>query len=208
MTGLIITGTDTDIGKTVVASMLTLALNGCYFKPIQCGIEPETDVDTVKRLTGLGDDRVLPTPIVLSQPRSPHLAAELDNVTIDVDQLAPPSGSLIVEGAGGLMVPIDRHTLYIDVFARWQKPVVLVAKSELGTLNHTLLSLEALAARNIKVLGVVLVGDDNPDNAKTIAEMGHANILGRVPKLPQINPVVLLKVFADHFKPSDFGGFS
>jgi len=202
---MIITGTDTDIGKTIVSAMLTLALGRRYFKPIQCGTDPETDEKTVKRLTGLGADRVLPTAVTLAQPRSPHFAAELDHVEINLDQLKPPAGGVIVEGAGGLLVPVNRETLFIDLFAAWKMPVVLVARTGLGTLNHTLLSLESLRTRNIDVVGVVFVGDDNPDNIKTISEMGKVKVLGRVPMLDEINAKTLQATFDQNFKAADFG---
>ncbi|HEY9081233.1 dethiobiotin synthase [Magnetovibrio sp.] len=200
MSRLIVTGTDTGIGKTVLSAMLTLALAASYFKPVQSGTVDETDRDAVKRMTGLGDDRVLPNAVTLREPLSPHRSAELDGVEIDVESLAPPpSGPLIVEGAGGLMVPLNRKTLFIDLFARWQLPVVLAARTGLGTINHTLLSLEALRARDIPVLGVAFIGDDNADNIRTIAEMGEVKVLGRMPLLERIDAETLNQVFAEHF---------
>jgi len=201
MDGLIVTGTDTGIGKTVVAAMLTLGLGGVYYKPTQSGIEDGADRDTVQHLTGLSNDRILADGITLTHPLSPHRAAELDGVEIDINTLTPPQNDrpLIVEGAGGLMVPVTRETLLIDLFAKWNLPVVLTARTGLGTLNHTLLSLEALRTRKIPVLGVAFVGDDNPDNIHTIAHMGHVKILGRVPMLDTINADVLNRVFAENF---------
>jgi len=201
---MIITGTDTNVGKTVVAAMLTLGLGVNYFKPIQCGTHPETDIETVRRLTGLGADRILDPPITLSQPLSPHLASELDGVTIDADTLRLPKGRVIVEGAGGLMVPVTRKKLFIDLFAAWQRPVVLVARTGLGTLNHTLLSLEALRARKIEILGVVFVGEENPDNMKTIEDMGTVKVLGRVPILATLDANNLNQVFKHNFNKADF----
>jgi len=201
MSRLIVTGTDTGIGKTVISAMLTLALGATYFKPVQSGTEDETDRDAVKRMTGLGDDRVLANAVTLTQPLSPHRSAELDGVTIDLDSLTPPSiDPLIVEGAGGLMVPLNRETLFIDLFAAWNLPVVLCARTGLGTINHTLLSLEALRARDIPILGVAFVGDDNPDNIHTIAEMGDVKVLGRMPLLQRINAETLNQVFTDNFE--------
>ena len=201
MSRLIVTGTDTGIGKTVLSAMLTLAFGATYFKPVQSGTEDETDRDAIKRMTGLGDDRVLANAVTLTQPLSPHRSAELDGVTIDLDTLTPPSvDPLIVEGAGGLMVPLNRETLFIDLFAAWKLPVVLAARTGLGTINHTLLSLEALRARNIDILGVAFIGDDNPDNMRTIAEMGDVNVLGRMPLLQRIDVETLSQVFADNFE--------
>jgi len=200
MSRLIVTGTDTGIGKTVLSAMLTLAFGATYFKPVQSGTEDETDRDAIKRMTGLGDDRVLANAVTLTQPLSPHRSAELDGVTIDLDTLTPPSvDPLIVEGAGGLMVPLNRETLFIDLFAAWKLPVVLAARTGLGTINHTLLSLEALRARNIDILGVAFIGDDNPDNMRTIAEMGDVKVLGRMPLLQHIDAETLTQVFASNF---------
>lgn len=202
MRGLIVTGTDTGIGKTTVAAMLTLAMDGVYYKPTQSGTEDGTDRDTVKAYTGLGDDRVLPDGVTLTEPLSPHLSAELDGVTIDLNTIAPPAHErpVIVEGAGGLMVPVTRDVLYIDLFKTWNLPVVLTARTILGTLNHTLLSIEALRTRSIDILGVAFVGDDvNPDNQRTIAEMGDVKVLGRVPVLDDINADALMNVFNTEF---------
>ena len=201
MSRLIITGTDTGIGKTVLSTMLALALGATYFKSVQSGTEDETDRDAIKRMTGLGDDRVLANAVTLTQPLSPHRSAELDGVTIDLDSLTPPSiDPLIVEGAGGLMVPLNRETLFIDLFAAWNLPVVLCARTGLGTINHTLLSLEALRARDIPILGVAFVGDDNPDNIRSIAEMGDVKVLGRMPLLQRIDAETLNQVFTDNFE--------
>ena len=146
MSNLIVTGTDTGIGKTVFAAALAGALGAAYWKPIQSGLEDGADADTV---VSLGVTRVLPEAYRLTQPLSPHRAAELDGVTIDPAGLTPPSidGALVVEGAGGVLVPVTRELLFADLFARWALPVVLVSWTGLGTINHSLLSIEALRAR-------------------------------------------------------------
>ena len=150
-TRIIVTGTDTGIGKTVFAAGLTRLLDGYYFKPVQAGLEEETDTAVVQRLSALPAKRMLSEVWRLTTPASPHFAAERDGVMIDSKQLTLPTldRPLIVEGAGGLMVPLTRDVLYIDVFAAWRAPVVLCARTALGTLNHTLLSLEALQRRRI-----------------------------------------------------------
>ncbi len=148
---IVITGTDTGIGKTVFSAALTGALNAFYWKPIQSGLEEETDTQAVLRLSGIPSAHVLPELYRLNTPASPHLAAEIDGVVIDLAKLVLPvvSGALVVEGAGGLMVPLTRETTYIDQMARWGAPVVLCARTALGTINHTLLSIEALRRRKI-----------------------------------------------------------
>jgi len=198
---LVVTGTDTGIGKTVFAAGLTAALGASYWKPVQSGLEEETDSETVARLARLPAERVIPEAWRLRTPASPHLAAELDGVAIDPDALTPPdvAGPLVIEGAGGLLVPLTRRVLTVDVFARWGLPVVLVARTALGTINHTLLSLEALRARDVSVAGVALVGEEHADNASAIAEFSGAPVLGRLPILPELTPERLAEAFAAGF---------
>jgi dethiobiotin synthetase len=202
----IVSGTDTGVGKTVFAAMLTLALDGTYFKPVQSGLEDETDTETVQRLTGLPDDRFLPEAHRLRTPASPHLSAEIDGVEIDPAALVLPAPDrpLIVEGAGGLLVPLTRRTLFIDVFARWGAPVILCARTALGGINHALLSIEALRARAIPIHGVAFIGDEVADTERTIAEIGQIRRLGRLPRLAHLHRAALADAFAAQFRPSDF----
>src|SRR6185369_3422374 len=146
--------------------------------------------------------QVLPEVYRLSEPLSPHRAAELDGVAIDPARLVLPevAGALVVEGAGGVLVPLTRAVLYADVFARWGAPVVIVARTGLGTINHTLLSLEALRARGVPVLGVAFSGEANDDNEATICAMGRAKRLGRLPRLVEVSPQTLAEAFAANFR--------
>lgn len=203
---IVVAGTDTGIGKTVFAAGLTALLDGVYWKPVQSGIEEETDSEIVARLAGLPRDRVLPEAWRLREPLSPHRAAELDGVEIDADALALPATErpLVVEGAGGLMVPVNRRMLYIDVFARWAAPVVLCARTGLGTINHTLLSIEALRSRAIPLLGIAFIGDENADTQRTIAEMGKVRVLGRLPRLDPLTPASLATAMRASFNAADF----
>jgi dethiobiotin synthetase len=203
---LVITGTDTGIGKTVFAAGLTGLLDGFYWKPVQAGLYGESDSQTVHRLSGLPADRILPEAWRLKTPASPHLAAEIDGVAIDPSLLVPPPvpASLVIEGAGGLMVPLTRSTLFLDVFARWGAPVVLCARTALGTINHTLLSLEALRRRSTTILGVAFIGDEHAENRRIIAELGGAKILGRLPRLDPLTPAALRAAFAASFRREDF----
>jgi len=202
----IVTGTDTGIGKTTVAAMLVLALDAVYWKPIQSGTEEGTDRQRVQALTQLPDDRLLPERYVLSQPLSPHRAAELDGIEIKAKALVLPAfdRTLVIEGAGGLMVPVTRDKLQIEVFADWSLPIILCARTALGTINHTLLSIEALRGRHMRLHGLIFVGDDNPDNMRTIADFSGARILGHVPRLDRIGRAALLDVFARGFRREDF----
>ena len=141
----IICGTDTDIGKTLISSFFVKGLNSFYWKPIQSGIESQTDSQTVEKLAQVSKEKIIKEAYVFTKPLSPHWAAEIDQKAINFDRLRLPKvqGSLIIETAGGLMVPITRNFLQIDQIKEWNLPVILVCKSSLGTLNHTLLSIEA-----------------------------------------------------------------
>jgi dethiobiotin synthetase len=205
---IIVTGTDTDVGKTVFAAALVGALDGYYWKPIQAGLAGDTDADLVRRLSGLPAGRVLPEVYRLKTAASPHLAAERDGVLIDIEGLAGAPLSheraVIIEGAGGLLVPLTRSYLQIELFARWRAPAVLVSATRLGTINHTLLSIEALRRRGIPLLGVAFVGDENADSQRTIVEMGGVRHLGRLPIVDPLDSQALRAAFAANFDVADF----
>lgn len=202
----VVSGTDTNVGKTVFSAALTGAMGAFYWKPIQSGVAPETDTETVMRLSGIGSERLLPEVYRLAAPLSPHRSAELEGRIILPEELLPPdvAGPLVIEGAGGLMVPVTRQVLLIDVFARWRLPLILVARTTLGTINHTLLSVAALRMRDIPVHGVAFVGEENSDNERTICEMGNVRRLGRLPHLPKLNAHALRDAFHAHFQLEDF----
>jgi dethiobiotin synthetase len=204
--GLIVTGTDTGVGKTVFAAALAGALGATYWKPIQCGLDGGGDSARVRALAGLPPGRVIPEAYRLAVPASPHRAAEAEGIAISLARLEPPKvdGPLVIEGAGGLMVPVNRQALLIDVFASWRLPVVLVARTALGTINHSLLSIEALNGRNIPILGIAFVGEEIADTERTIAEMGNVRRLGRLPLLDALTPAKLAAAFAAHFRLEDF----
>ena len=195
---IVVTGTDTDIGKTVFAAGLAAALGASYWKPIQAGLDGGGDFDTVARL---GVARIVPNAYVLDTPCSPHRAAEIDGVTIDPARLDLPrvDGPLVIEGAGGVLVPVTRDLLFADLFARWRQPVVLVARTGLGTINHSLLSIEALRARGVPILGIAFIGDAVEDSEATIAAIGGVRRLGRLPRLDPLDGATLAAAFADAF---------
>ncbi|MGQ0455789.1 MAG: dethiobiotin synthase [Hyphomicrobium sp.] len=205
---VIVAGTDTDVGKTIFAAALVHALDGVYWKPLQSGREPETDSETVRRLAGCKNERILPEAYTFGLPASPHVAAEREGVTIDPAKLVLPilGRPLIVELAGGLAVPVTRALLQIDLVARWRQPVLLVASTRLGTINHSLLSIEALKRRAIPILGVAFIGDANDDSERTICEMGAVARLGRLPPLEPLTPETLHPSFAANFRVSDILG--
>jgi dethiobiotin synthetase len=204
--GVIVTGTDTGVGKTVFAAALAGALQATYWKPIQCGLAGGGDSERVRALSGLAPDCILPEAYRLAMPASPHRAAEAEGLEIGLADLRLPEvdGPLVVEGAGGLMVPVNRQTLMIDAFASWRLPVVLVARTALGTINHSLLSIEALNGRNIPILGIAFVGEEIADTERTIAEMGNVRRLGRLPHLDALNRANLGEAFRAHFRIEDF----
>lgn len=207
MNPIVVTGTDTGVGKTIFAAALTGALKAQYWKPVQAGLDEGGDSALVIRLAGLKNPCVLPEAYRLTTPCSPHRAAEVDGIMIDpVRLMALPevTGDLVIEGAGGVLVPLNRSTTYATVFARWRAPVVLVSRTTLGTINHSLLSIEALRIRDIPILGVAFVGDANEDSEAAIADMGKVRRLGRLPILDPLTPSALAEAFHANFQLEDF----
>jgi dethiobiotin synthetase len=202
---LVIAGTDTDVGKTVVSSLVVQGLRARYWKPVQSGLAEGSDTERVQDLLTLPAERILPEAYRFQAPVSPHWAAAMEGVRIDPAALALPrvEGPLVVECAGGLMVPLrldaDVRLLQIDQLTAWGLPVLLVARSGLGTLNHTLLSLEALHRRSIPVLGLVLNGPLHPDNPRTLEAIGGVPVLAQLPPLQPITAAGL----QEHWLASD-----
>lgn len=197
----VVSGTDTNIGKTVFSAALADALGGSYWKPVQSGLDGETDSETVQRLGRIPSSRILREAWRLKTPASPHLAARIARVRIVPKALLVPSSEtpLVIEGAGGVLVPLTESEVFADVFARWRIPLILCARTELGTINHTLLSLEALRRRSIPVFGVVFIGSEQADTLEIIPKLGNVNCLGRLPLLDPLTPDTLRKAFLDHF---------
>ena len=189
--GLFVTGTDTSVGKTAVAAALLHRYRADvplrYWKPIQTGIEQDDDTAEVGRLGRCRPDEVLSSGVRLPLPVSPHLAARLSASTIRLQPLidsilaeaSPPRW--IVEGAGGTLVPVNDSETIADLMIRLGLPVVVVTKTTLGTINHTLLTLEALRCRALRVAGVVMVGHRNPENRDAIERYGDVVVLGEMP---------------------------
>ena len=201
MTRFVVTGTDTGIGKTIFPAALAQATGASYWKPIQAGLEEESDSQVVARLAGVA---IHPEAHRLITPASPHYAAEVDGVIIDTETLAPPPGNLIVEGAGGALVPVTRTTLYADLFAKWQIPVIVCARTMLGTINHSLLTIEALRSRNVPIHGLAFLGDPVPDSEKTIAKVSGVRRLGRLPIIDPLTSENLAAAFNVNFQITDF----
>ena len=196
MRGYVVTGTDTDAGKTVFAAALAGHLGAAYWKPVQAGLDPETDAATVSRLSGVSDERILPEAYLLPEAIAPHEAARRAGVTIDMARFEAPAkdGLLIVEGAGGMLVPLTDDSYVIDIAALLHLPVVLVARSTLGTINHTLLSLEALRRRGLPLAGIVINGPEMPHNRAAIERYGQAEVIAEIPWLDEVTRENLLAV--------------
>jgi len=191
--GFFVTGTDTDVGKTLVSAWLLIHLDGSYWKPVQAGTEPTTDSATVQRLAEVPVGRILPEAYLLPDAMAPHEAARRAGVTLDMKklELPPCDGPVIVEGAGGVMVPITDNAYMIDLAAALDLSIVLVARSTLGTINHTLLSIEAIRRRGLPLAGVVITGPEMPHNRAAIERYGQIEVIAEIHWLDTINRDVL-----------------
>jgi len=201
--GFFITGTDTNVGKTVLSSLLCVVLKGIYWKPIQTGASEGTDRATVAASANLGPADVREEAYIFNDPVSPHLAAQRAGCEISLQKIRLPAirnGSpLIAEGAGGVMVPINSQQFMIDLMRHLALPAVLAARSTLGTINHTLLSLQCLESSGIRVSGVVLIGPENPENRQAIERYGKTPVIGQIPPLQRIDKQTLHDVFTEYF---------
>lgn len=200
---LFITGTGTDVGKSVTAAMLLAGTRGFYWKPVQSGLDPISDSEWVQRATGLPSKHFFPETYRLRNPLSPHAAAALDGVRIELSafrlpELSAPS-PLIVEGAGGVLVPLNERHFMLDLIVQLALPVLVVAASRLGTINHTLLTLQALRSRRVSVVGVILNGAPDPSNCQAIEHFGRVPVVAQIEEIPKITPRVLAKAFDRHF---------
>lgn len=202
MTRFVVTGTDTDIGKTVFAAGLAGALGAHYWKPVQAGVDPEGDKETVARLGNIPQTHILPEAYRLTTPASPHLAARIDGVEVRLDKLSLPQvdGPLVVEGAGGVLVPVSETLSMADLFAHWQLPVILCARTVLGTINHSLLSIEALRSRGVPLAGIAFIGDSHEENERIIPQLAKVPSLGRLPRLDPLDAASLKAAFAENIR--------
>ena len=196
--GLFVTGTDTGVGKTVVSAALLHryrdSLPVRYWKPIQTGIEQDDDTAEAARLGGCAPHEVLDAGVRLPRPLSPHLSAKLAGTRIELGPVLDPmlndkrKAFWIAEGAGGLLVPLNDTQLMADLMLNLTWPIVVVARSSLGTINHTLLTLEALKRRSLWPLGVVMVGDRNAENRAAIEQYGQVPVIGQMPFFTPLTP--------------------
>jgi dethiobiotin synthetase len=199
---LFVTGTDTNVGKTVLSALLVAGLNGTYWKPIQTGSREGTDRQQVMRWADAPESRTVAETYCFEPPVSPHLAAAWAGAGIEIESIRRPSVSappLVIEGAGGVMVPIDDSNTMRDLMKHLNVPVVVASRTALGTINHTLLTIQALRAEGIETKGVVMIGDENRDNEIAIERYGAVPIIGRIPILNCICYKTLLQVFQTEF---------
>lgn len=198
-----VTGTDTNVGKTIASSLLCAALDAYYWKPIQTGSREGTDRATVTRTAELPTTRLIPETYCFRPPVSPHLAARLANTQIRLKKIKlpelPSDANLIVEGAGGVFVPINKTELMTDLMLHLNLPVLVVARSSLGTINHATLSLAALRSVRLEIRGVIMIGKPNIENHKAIEHYGNAPVIGTIPLLAKIDKSALVRVFHKTF---------
>jgi len=193
--GIFVAGTSTGVGKSFLSALIISVTQGTYWKPIQSGIEDQTDRQWLKELTGLRDDHFLPEAYLLTNPCSPHLSAMIDGQSIDLTDMVLPKfdySPLVVEGAGGIMVPLNEKDLMLDLMKHLGFPVILVATNQLGTINHTLLSLSVLRQAKLEVLGVILNGPSDYDNKSAIEQFGSVHVIAEINWLEDMAPMSLL----------------
>jgi dethiobiotin synthase len=208
MRGLFVTGTDTNVGKTVVSAALMIALRDRepvrYWKPIQTGIESDCDATTVRQLSKATPRQFCERGYRLEKPLSPHLSARLADTRIELGSMMQMTAYRkhdfywIVEGAGGVLVPLNEKDTMLDLIKRLGLPVLVVARPTLGTINHTLLTLEALSNRYMNIAGVVLNGGENDENRKAIEHFSGVKVLGSIPNLLDPMPETLREWVAEN----------
>ena len=198
-----VTGTDTNIGKSVICAILMAGLKGIYWKPVQSGLEEISDTEWVKEKTGLPDRHFRAETYRLTKPLSPHASSLYDGIRIDLESFQLPeitgSDHFIIEGAGGILVPLNEKEYMVDLMEKLLSPVILVSSASLGTINHTLLSLEYLKGRGIDIMGVVMNGPKNRINREAIEHYGRVSVLAEVDPLSEINPESLRQCFIKYF---------
>ena len=204
---LFITGIGTDVGKTIASAIITQSLEADYWKPVQAGDLDNSDSHKIQKLTSTVTSSAVERQIFensykLNTPASPHLAAEIDGITIDLKKIIEPStdNHLVIEGAGGILVPLNDNDSIIDLIKEDYK-VILVSRHYLGSINHTLLTFEALKNRNIAVAGIVFSGDENKASEEIILSKTKAKFIGRIENEPYFDQNVI-QYYADKFRDS------
>lgn len=198
----IVTGTDTDVGKTVVAAGLVASLRMRYWKPVQSGLDPDGDAERVMELAGIDRSRIVPEVYKFPVPASPHLSARLAGEMIDPSRLCltpDKAKGVVIEGAGGVMVPLNEQLLFIDIFKDWKLPAILCARNSVGTINHTLLTIDKLKRYNIPLIGVIYSGSpEHTENQRIIGHYSGIPNLGILPILITLNTESLIQAMNDY----------
>jgi dethiobiotin synthetase len=199
---LFITGISTDVGKTVASSIIVEALQADYWKPIQAGDLEHSDTHKVQSLVSNKQSQFHPNSYALQTPASPHLAAAKDGITIDLNQIQEPetNNHLVIEGAGGILVPLNDTQSVVDLIQSDYK-VIVVSRHYLGSINHTLLTIEALQNRKIQVAGIIFSGDENSSTESIILSRTAVPCLGRIEQEPYFDSNVISE-YADAFRDS------
>ncbi|MFN4234840.1 MAG: dethiobiotin synthase [Bacteroidia bacterium] len=195
MRKIFITGIGTDVGKTVVSAIVTEALQADYWKPIQTGSYISCDADTVRNLISNTKTKIHPEVYKLEQPLSPHAAAELENVKISLSEIELPKtdNTLVIEGAGGIMVPLNDHEFILDIIKKFNAETILVIQNYLGSINHSLLSIDCLKKHQINILGIIFNGPPHKMSEDIIKKYSQLPILAHIGKEPKITPAVISK---------------
>jgi dethiobiotin synthetase len=199
---LFVTGTDTNVGKTILSALLVAALDAIYWKPIQTGSREGADRATVTKLAEIPEAQTLPESYCFDPPVSPHLAAEASGVRIDLARIQAPANlgrPIVAEGAGGILVPINDSELMLDLARHLGFPVLIAARAALGTINHTLLTVRALRCAKMPVKGIVMIGHRNKDNERSVEHFGAVPVVGTIPWLDAMDREILLSVFRSSF---------
>jgi dethiobiotin synthetase len=199
---LFVTGIGTDVGKTVASTILTQALEADYWKPVQAGDLDNSDSHKVKSQISNSKSQIFENSYKLNTPASPHLAAAIDGITIDIKKIIEPKtkNNLVIEGAGGVLVPLNNEDCIIDLIQKDYK-VIIVSRHYLGSINHTLLTFEALKSRKIEVSGIIFSGDENKATEEIILSKTKAKFIGRINNEPYFDQNVI-QYYADKFRDS------
>ena len=197
---IFITGIGTDVGKTIASAIVTQALEADYWKPIQAGDLDNSDSHKIQRYIANEKTVIHPNSYQLNTPASPHLAASIDGFTIDLKNIIEPKtkNHLVIEGAGGLLVPLNDKDCIVDLIQKDYK-VIVVSRHYLGSINHTLLTFEALKSRKIEVAGIIFSGDENKPTEEIILQKGNAKLIGRIENEPYFDQNVI-QYYADKFR--------
>ncbi|WP_304156275.1 dethiobiotin synthase [Mesonia mobilis] len=201
MKHIFITGIGTEVGKTVASAIVTEALQADYFKPIQAGDLENSDTHKVERLVSNSVTKFHPNAFALKTPMSPHAAAEIDQVQIKAEEVKRPTTTndyLVIEGAGGLLVPINSTQTIADLIQQEDK-IIVVSRHYLGSINHTLLTIEALKSRGLTCAGIIFSGEEHPTTESIIEEMAQVPILGRIDQEPYFDENVV-REYAEIFR--------